>query len=67
MKGLFIPGITAEMFRNGRLESIETLMAEGEIYDIEYSKWIISNLNFQITGYANAKLMYGCGRYVRAN
>ena len=40
MKGLFIPGITEEMFRNGCLESIETLMAEGEIYDIEYSKWI---------------------------
>ena len=40
MKGLFIPDITAEMFRNGCLESIETLMAEGEIYDIEYSKWI---------------------------
>ncbi len=36
MKGLFIPGITAEMFRNGCLESIETLMAEGDIYDIEY-------------------------------
>lgn len=40
MKGLFIPGITEEMFRNGCLESIEALMAEGEIYDIEYSKWI---------------------------
>ena len=40
MKGLFIPEITAEMFRNGCLESIERLMAEGEIYDIEYSKWI---------------------------
>ena len=37
MKGLFIPGITAEMFRNGCLESIEALMAEGEIYDIDYS------------------------------
>lgn len=37
MKGLFIPEITAEMFRNGCLESIETLMAEGEIYDIDYS------------------------------
>lgn len=35
MKGLFIPEITAEMFRNGCLESIEALMAEGEIYDIE--------------------------------
>lgn len=36
MKGLFIPEITAEMFRNGCLESIEALMAEGEIYDIDY-------------------------------
>ena len=43
MKGLFIPGITAEMFRNGRLESIEALMAEGEICDIDYEpeqRWI---------------------------
>ena len=40
MKGLFIPEITREMFRNGCLESIEALMAEGKIYDIEYSKWI---------------------------
>lgn len=40
MKGLFIPGITAEMFRNGCLESIEALMAEGEIYDIDYTRWI---------------------------
>lgn len=36
MKGLFIPEITASMFRNGCLESIEALMAEGEIYDIDY-------------------------------
>jgi len=40
MKGLFIPEITVEMFRNGCLESIEALMAEGEIYDIDYSPWI---------------------------
>lgn len=40
MKGLFIPGITAEMFRNGCLESIEALMAEGKIYDIDYTRWI---------------------------
>ena len=44
MKGLFIPEITAEMFRNGCLESIEALMAEGQIYDIEHSPWTpISN------------------------
>ena len=36
MKGIFIPEITVEMFRNGCLESIEILMTEGEIYDIEY-------------------------------
>ena len=38
MKGLFIPEITAEMFRNGCLENIEALMAEGEIYDIDYQQ-----------------------------
>ena len=37
MKGLFIPEITVEMFRNGCLEAIEQLMTEGEIYDIEYN------------------------------
>lgn len=37
MKGLFIPDITTEMFRNGCLEGIEALMAEGELYDIEYN------------------------------
>lgn len=31
MKGMFIPEITVEMFRNACLESIETLMAEGEV------------------------------------
>ena len=36
MKGMFIPEITVEIFRNACLESIETLMAEGEVYDIEY-------------------------------
>lgn len=40
MKGLFIPNITAEMFKNGCLEGIEALMAEGEIYDIDYTDWI---------------------------
>ncbi len=46
MKGLFIPNITSEMFRNGCLEVIEALMAEGEIYDIECDpsaqRWIPS-------------------------
>ena len=36
MKGILIPDITVEMFRNGCLEAIEALMEVGEIYDIEY-------------------------------
>lgn len=36
MKGLFIPGITVEMIRSGCLESIEALMAEDEIFNIDY-------------------------------
>lgn len=45
MKGLFIPEVTTDMFRNGSLEQVEALMSEGEIYDIEYEptaepKWI---------------------------
>ena len=33
-KGVFIPDITVEMFRNASLESIEDLMASGEMEDI---------------------------------
>ena len=33
-KGIFIPDITVEMFRNASLESIEDLMASGEMEDI---------------------------------
>ena len=40
MKGLFIPEITTEMFKSGCLEGIEALMSAGEIYDIEYQRWI---------------------------
>ena len=36
MKGLFLPEITTEDFRDGCLESIEALIGEGEIYDIDY-------------------------------
>lgn len=36
MKGLFIPGITAKMFRDASVESVAELMADGEIYDIDY-------------------------------
>lgn len=61
MKGLFIPEITAEMFRNGCLESIEALMAEGEIYDIDYSPWIpvserLPEENGRYVVYINAKV-----------
>ena len=33
-KGIFIPGITVEMFRNASLEGVEELMTSGEIEDI---------------------------------
>lgn len=35
MKGIFIPEITVEEFRNGCLEAVETLMAEGTILDMD--------------------------------
>lgn len=73
MKGLFIPEITAEMFRNGCLESIEALMAEGEIYDIDYEPerkkgqwqeapsgygfWICSNCGF-VSEASGANILY---------
>jgi hypothetical protein len=38
MKGLFIPGITKEMFRDASVESVAELMAEGKIYDIDYQE-----------------------------
>ena len=63
MKGLFIPDITAEMFRNGCLESIEALMAEGEIYDIEYSPWIPVSEE-PITGIYLVTRQYKQHRYV---
>lgn len=37
MKGLFIPGITAETFRSSCLESIKVLMAAGKMYDVDIS------------------------------
>ena len=33
-KGVFIPDITVEMFRNASLESVEELMVSGEMKDI---------------------------------
>jgi hypothetical protein len=38
MKGLFIPGITAKMFRDASVESVAELMADGKIYDIDYQE-----------------------------
>ena len=38
MKGLFIPGITAKMFKDASLESVEELMSDGKMYDIDYQE-----------------------------
>ena len=39
-KGIFIEGITVEMFRNASLEAVETLLNEGYIEDVEIPRWI---------------------------
>ena len=39
-KGIFIPDITVEMIRKAPLEAIETLLVEGEMYDVDMPKWI---------------------------
>ena len=69
MKGIFIPDITVEMFRNGCLEGIEALMAEGEVYDIEYDpksaeprnkgKWIYGEKSGQDGWYCSE-----CGGFI---
>lgn len=39
-KGIFIPDITVEMIRKAPLEAVETLLVEGEMYDVDMPKWI---------------------------
>lgn len=39
-KGIFIEGITVEMFRNASLDAVETLLNEGYIEDVEIPRWI---------------------------
>lgn len=50
MRGLFIPDITSEMFRQSSLEGIETLITEGEVYDIEHFNWIPTKSNMPRVG-----------------
>ena len=38
-KGIFIPDITVEMIRKAPLEAIETLLVEGEMYDVDIPHW----------------------------
>lgn len=38
MKGLFIPGITAKMFKDASVESVAELITEGTMYDIDYQE-----------------------------
>ncbi len=39
-KGIFIPDITVKMLRRAPLEAVETLLVEGEMYDVDMPKWI---------------------------
>lgn len=34
-KGMFMPEVTVEMFRNAPLEAVEELMADGEVFDVD--------------------------------
>lgn len=34
-KGLFMPEVTVEIFRNAPLEAVEEWLAEGEVFDID--------------------------------
>lgn len=38
MKGLFIPDITAEMFKDASVESVADLITEGTMYNIDYQE-----------------------------
>lgn len=60
MKGLFIPEITTELFRNGCLESIEELMTEGKIYDIDYSPWIPCSERLPFSEYGESESVICC-------
>lgn len=47
-KGIFIPDITVEMFRNASLEVVEELLVSGSMEDIEiperpHGKWIFKH------------------------
>ena len=56
-KGVFIPDITVEMFRNASLESIEDLMASGEMEDILLPPAQPEVKQISYTDCANAMLM----------
>ena len=45
-KGIFIEGITVEIFRNASLEAVETLLNEGYIEDVEIPRWTLCSKKF---------------------
>ena len=65
-KGIFIPDITVEMFRNASLEGVEELMTSGEMEDISLpsaqperkkGKWIPQDHN-KTNGIASTLVYY---------
>ena len=66
-KGVFIPDITVEMFRNATLESVEDMMASGYMEEIEIperprGEWIKKSLQIDehhFRSYAKCKVC-GC-------
>lgn len=62
-KGVFIPGISVEMFRNASLEAVEEFMVSGLMEDIEipeipHGKWIPYTT---IDGYTKHATCTNCG------
>lgn len=60
MKGLFIPGITAKMFRDASIESVAEFMTEGKVYDIDYQEPCEDAISRQA---AQAKIKSICDEY----
>lgn len=62
-KGIFIPDITVEMFRNASLEAVEELLVSGEMQDID----LADEQNGFAKGYNEAKREIALsGEYERA-
>lgn len=60
-KGMFMHEITVEMFRNAPLETVEELMASGEVFDIDLQEEIHREKEQSyMQGYEDARRWFPC-------